>query len=172
MIAPAAAAQQGLRLGILVGGTLALAAGGLTAIYLSLITIDDGLEALMFVPILGVMFAIAGCVGGWRGRTIMWSLGLSLGLLIVAFAAEAVWWIWILTHGRGDTGADAIGSGLPDPAEIFSATVLAGASTLGFLTGYAFVISAIGWLVGLGARGQILRRRSPPPISEHGDTQA
>ena len=91
MIAPATAAQQGLRLGILVGGTLALAAGGLTAIHLSLITIDDGLEALMFVPILGVMFAIAGCVGGWRGRTIMWSLGLSLGLLIVAFAAEAVW---------------------------------------------------------------------------------
>jgi hypothetical protein len=160
-----------LRLGILVGGTLALAAGGLTAIYLALISINDGLEALMFVPILGVMFAIAGGFGGWRRRTIMWSLGLSLGLLIVAFTAEAIWWIWILTHWSEPCCLSSKDSGLPY-AEVFSVTVLAGVSTLGFLTGYAFVIGAMGWLVGLGARTQVLRRRPPPPDSAYGDTQA
>ena len=172
MIAPAAETKRRLRLGVLVGGVLTLCTAGLTAVYLSLITIDDGLEALMFVPILGVMFAIAGGVGGWRGRTIMWSLGLSLGLLIVAFTAEAIWWIWILTHWRRDTGADAIPSGLPDPAEIFSATVLAGVSTLGTLSGLTFVVSTIGWLIGLGARTRMLRKRPLPPSAPVGTTQA
>jgi hypothetical protein len=162
--------KRGLRLGILVGGALTLAAGGLTAIYLALITIDDGLEALMFIPILGAMFAIAGGFGGWRGRTILWSLGLSLGLLIVAFTAEVIWWIWVLTHWRGDTGADA--SGMLAPAEVFSITVLAGVSTLGTLTGLTFVFSAVGWLVGLGARKRMLRKRPPPPSAPVVTTQA
>ncbi len=172
MTAPAAVTKRRLRLGILVGGAITLAAAGLTAIYLALISINDGLEALMFIPILGVIFAIAGGFGGWRGRTIMWSLGLSLGLLVVAFTAEAIWWIWILTHWSEPCCLSSKGSGLPNGAEVFSVTVLAGVSTLGFLTGFAFVVSAIGWLVGLGARTQVLRRRPPPPVSVHGDTQA
>jgi hypothetical protein len=57
------------------------------------------------------------------------------------------------------------------PAEVFSAMVLAGISTLGLLTGLTMAISSIGWLVGLGVRRQLRRRRPLPPNNLLEDSQ-
>ena len=151
-----------IRRGMFVGVVLTLAAAALTFIYLWLIVDAASLEALMFIPILGVLLAIAGIVGGRRGRSATWSAGLSLGMAAAVGAAESFWWIWILTHWRSPTGS-SMDSGMPGPEEIFSMTVLAGISTLGSLMGFALIVSILGWLVGHGARTLSLRRCPPPP---------
>ena len=62
-----------LRRGILWGAALAFVAGLVTIIYLRSITIDDGLEALISIPIFGVLFGAAGTFGGLKDRTPMWA---------------------------------------------------------------------------------------------------
>ena len=152
-----------IRRGMFVGVVLTLAAAALTFIYLWLIVDAASLEALMFIPILGVLLAIAGIVGGRRGRSATWSVGLSLGMAATVGAAESIWWIWILTHWESRT-TQGLDPGFPAPAEIFSITVLASISLIGSLTALALIASLLGWLVGSGARRLSLHRRPAPPL--------
>ena len=148
---------------MLVGSVLTLIAAAMTALYLWSITGDRSLEGLMFIPIVGVLLAVAGTIGAWRGRTIVWSVGLSLGLTATAGAAGSIWWIWILTHWESRT-TQGLDPGFPAPAEIFSITVLASISLIGSLTALALIASLLGWLVGSGARRLSLHRRPAPPL--------
>ena len=64
---------------LLTGVAGALIAAAVTWVYLSSITIDDGLEALMFLPILGVALVALGTIAGLRQRDKTWPALVALG---------------------------------------------------------------------------------------------
>jgi hypothetical protein len=74
-----------------------------TAVYLSAIEIDDGLEALMFLPILGAVSVLAGIASGSRGADARWptAAGLSAGvctaLVIGGIGAVTLNWLAVTT---------------------------------------------------------------------------
>ncbi len=136
------------------GGAITLLAGLITFIYLRSITIDDGLEALIFIPITGALFAVAGALGGWRGRTGMWTIGLALGSGALLIIAEAIWLVvWLLTR-QPSTQGNEVNFG----TELFSITALAGLSTVGTLIGLALALGLSGWLPAHWMRGRMTRR--------------
>lgn len=142
------------------GGVLTLVAGALTAVYLNVGTIDDGLESLIVLPILALLLGIAGVVGGARARPVAWSLGLSLGMTVFVAALGAIWWIWTLTH-LAEPCCGQSSPGFPDATEIVSVTVLAGITTLGTLGALGCVVSLVGWLVGNTFHSRRVRRIPP-----------
>jgi len=70
-----------------------------TIVYLSAIEIDDGLEALMFLPILGVVSLVAGIAAGSRGADIAWpavagvSAAVCTALVIAAVGLLTLNWL-------------------------------------------------------------------------------
>lgn len=149
-----------LRRGMAWGGAIALMTGLLTWLYLASITIDDGLEALIFVPIAGVLFGAAGMTGGWRGRTLTWSLGLGAGTAATMVLSELIWLIWLLVTDRPSSeGADP----LANPLELFSIIALAGTSTVCSIAGFVVILSMLGWFIGSTLRSRRIRRLPPPP---------
>ncbi len=64
---------------LLTGVVGALIAGVVTWAYLSSITVDDGLEALMFLPILGVVLVALGVIAGLHRRNKSWPALVALG---------------------------------------------------------------------------------------------
>jgi len=150
-----------LRRGMVWGGAITLVTGLITWLYLASITINDGLEALIFVPIAGVLFTAAGLVGGGRGRTVAWSLGLAAGTATMMVLAELLWMIvWLVTFRPSSEGGDPLAA----PLELFSMMALAGTSTVGSITGFVVVLSIIGWFIGSTVRARRLRRLPPPPM--------
>ena len=148
-----------LRRGIAWGGALTLVAGLLTYLYLSSITINDGLEALIFVPIVGVLFSAAGATGGWRGRDMTWGWGLAAGAAATMVLAELLWLIvWLVTLRPPTEGGP-----FSAPLELFSIIALAGISTVGSIAGFVVFLSMLGWFIGSTVRGRRLRRFPPPP---------
>jgi hypothetical protein len=142
------------------GGAITVVTGLITWLYLSSITIDDGLEALIFVPIAGVLFTAAGWIGGGRSRTVTWSLGLAAGSASMMVLAELLWLIvWLVTRRTRLPEGDPLAA----PLELFSIIALAGTSTVGSITGFVVVLSIIGWLIGSTVRARRLRRYPPPP---------
>ena len=143
-----------LRRGMVWGSAITLLSGVITFIYLRSITIDDGLEALIFIPITGVLFALAGALGGWRGRTGMWIIGLSLGSGALLIIVEVIWLVvWLLTRQPITPGNE-----FTDGMTLFSITALAGFSTVGTLFGLSLALSLSGWLPAHWMRGRTLRR--------------
>jgi hypothetical protein len=135
--------------------------GLITWLYLSSITINDGLEALIFVPIAGVLFTAAGWVGGGRGRTVTWSLGLAIGCATMMVLAELLWLIvWLVTFRPSSEGGDPLAA----PLELFSMIALAGTSTVGSITGFVVVLTMLGWFIGSTVRAKRLRGLPPPPM--------
>lgn len=57
---------------VIAGSVVAVVALGGTALYLDSIEIDDGLEALVFRPVLVVVGVVAGIVGAWWSERIAW----------------------------------------------------------------------------------------------------
>lgn len=149
-----------LRRGLIVGGCSTLLAGGLTTLYLSMITIDDGLEALIFIPILGTLLGIAGAAGGAKGRSVRWIGGITLGIGIVLVVAESLWLVWILTHQHRTSETPSM---LASPLELFSMAALAGLSTIGTLAGGGLIISTAGWFAGSFWHRRRLERLPHPP---------
>ena len=49
----------------IVGFLAALGSAIVTAVYLASIRVDDGLEALLFLPVLGVLLALTAAWAGW-----------------------------------------------------------------------------------------------------------
>ena len=114
----------------------AVFAGLATWVYLRSITIDDGLEALAFLPILGLAMVVIGAVAGWRGLP----------------------WAWPLTASLGASGAVLIG--LLCLAAKRQELLLAEASvaTTAFVAAFTMTGSIIGWSLGTwGSRN----RQSP-----------
>ncbi len=71
------------------GVTITVVSGVITHAYLSRIT-DASLEGLIFFPITGALAVVAGAFSGWRGRTGIWAVGLSLGSGAILFIAAAI----------------------------------------------------------------------------------
>ena len=151
-----------LRRGMAWGGAITLVTGLITWLYLASITIDDGLEALIFVPIAGVLFGVAGMIGGWRGRTVTWSVGLGAGTAATMVLSELIWLIvWLVTHRPSSEGADPV----DDPLELFSIIALAGTSTVCSIAGFVVILSMLGWFIGGALRSRRLRRLPRPPMA-------
>ena len=72
------------------GSAAAGVAGIVTAAYLASITIDDGLEALVFLPVLGGLLALAGLRAGWRGHAIAWPVQAGLAATGATLAAVLI----------------------------------------------------------------------------------
>jgi hypothetical protein len=74
-----------------------------TAVYLSAIEIDDGLEALMILPILGVVSLLAGIASGSRGADAGWpatagvSAGACTALVIAGIGVVTLNWLALTT---------------------------------------------------------------------------
>lgn len=140
------------------GVVITLVAALITFVYLRSITIDDGLEALIFFPTTFVLFLIAGAVGGWKGRTMMWTIGVSVGSGALLVVGETILLISILRN-RSSSWGDHFGS----DAEVTLITVIGGISTVGMLIGYSFIAGIVGWLPANRLRRRQLDRRPPPP---------
>jgi hypothetical protein len=152
--------DMNLRRGMVWGGALTLVTGLLTYLYLSSITIDDGLEGLIFVPIAGVLFSAAGVTGGWRGRSMTWGWGLAAGATATMVLGELLWLIvWLVTRRTRLPEGDPLSA----PLELFSLIALAGTSTVVSIAGFVVILSMLGWFIGSTARGRRLRRFPPPP---------
>jgi len=149
-----------LRRGMAWGGAITLVTGLLTWLYLASITIDDGLEALIFVPIAGVLFGVAGMTGAWRGRTVTWSVGLGAGTAATMVLSELIWLIvWLVTRRTRLPEGDPLSA----PLELFSIIALAGISTVGSIAGFVVFLSMLGWFIASTVRGRRLRRFPPAP---------
>ncbi len=70
----------------LAGAVAAAVSAGLTRLYLATITIDDGLEGLIYLPILGVLMIMITAHGGWNARAWPWARAAAIG----AVAATSV----------------------------------------------------------------------------------
>jgi len=123
-----------------VGGGAAIFAGTATWIYLKSITVDDGLEALVFLPILGIAMVVIGAIAGRRGLP----------------------WSWPRSASLGASGVALIG--LLGLAAKRQELRLAEASiaTTAFVAAFAMTGSIIGWSLGQGWRS----RRRPPPLRD------
>ena len=118
---------------MLTGIALTLVAAALTFAYLSSITIDDGLEALIFIPIIGLLFTGTGSLGGWRGRRWNWVIGQAIGFaVLVSLFFVVTFVISMATDWRN------VRSGGPFPTEAWTyGTILlvSSASTIATLSG-------------------------------------
>lgn len=161
MIRGSAGGAPELRNGMLIGTALASISAALTFAYLSSITIDDGLESLIFIPIVGVLFTSAGAFGGWRGRTWGWVMGQSLGLaLILAMVILVPFAIGMVFNWRN------IRSGGPffeEPWTYGTTMVVSTISAIGSVTGCTLACGAAGWLAGSSVRRRKLQRLPAPP---------
>lgn len=161
MIRGFAAGENELRNGILIGTAFAAVAAALTFAYLSSITIDDGLEALIFIPIIGVLFTAAGAFGGRRERTWGWVMGQSLGLaLILALVLLVPFAIGMIFNWRN------IRSGGPffeEPWTYGTIMLVSTISAIGSITGCTLACGTAGWLVGSSLRRRKLHRLAVPP---------
>jgi len=156
-----AGGENELRNGTLIGAALATVAAALTFAYLSSITIDDGLEALIFIPIIGVLFTSAGAFGGWRGRTWSWVMGHSLGLaLISAFAILLPFAIGMIVNWRNIRSG---GPFLAEPWTYGTIMLFSSISAIGSITGCTLACDAVGWLAGSTLRRRKLHRLPAPP---------
>lgn len=72
------------------GSAAAGVPGIVTAAYLASITIDDGLEALVFLPVLAGLLALAGLRSGWRGHAIAWPVQAGLAATVATLAAVLI----------------------------------------------------------------------------------
>jgi hypothetical protein len=151
-----------LRRGMVWGVAITLMSGVITFAYLSQIA-NRSLEGLVFFPIAGVLSVVAGVFGGWRGRTGIWAVGLSLGSGALLIIAEAIWLVVSLltrqpsTAGNGFTDGTEQPVGILDGTELFSVAVLAGLSTVTLLIGLVLALSISGWLPAHWVRGRMLR---------------
>ena len=114
----------------------AIFAGIATWIYLNSITIDDGLEALAFLPILGAAMVVIGAAAGWRHLP----------------------WAWPRTASLGASGVVLVG--LLALAAKRGELLLAEASiaTTAFVAAFTMTGSIVGWSLGTWAS----RWRQPP----------
>ena len=110
----------------MIGGLAALVSTVFTAIYLALIEVDDGLEALLYLPLLGAMLTIVAGLAGWRGRSARWPLNATLG----ATASTAIVLLLIAAVSRDITFVDAA------------------AGTFVVVAGVALTGAFVGWAVG------------------------
>ncbi len=66
----------------LVGAGAAAVSGGATWMYLASITVDDGLEGLVYLPILGVVMLLICGRAGWRQLPWAWARAAALGSVV------------------------------------------------------------------------------------------
>lgn len=150
-----------MRRGILLGAALAILAAAITVAYLSWITIDDGLEALIFVPIVGVLFISAGAFGGRRGRTWNWVMGQSLGFAVVVTLVLLVPFVVAIVFDWSNMRTG--GPFLREPWTYGTIMVVSTISTVGTITGCTTACATVGWLTGSSLRRRGLRRLPAPP---------
>ena len=94
---------------VLAGIVSAAVAGGATWIYLRSITIDDGLEGLVYLPFLSLLMIAITAHAGWRGRSWAWARSAALG----AAGATSVFLLALAAHRSDATLARAaIGASL------------------------------------------------------------
>jgi len=150
-----------LRRGMLTGIALTLVSAAITFAYLSSITINDGLEALIFIPIIGLLFTATGSLGGWRGRTWNWVIGQAIGFaVLVSLFLLVTSVISMATDWRN------VRSGGPFPTEAWTyGTILlvSSASTIATLSGCTLACGTVGWLAGSSLSRRRLRRLPAPP---------
>ena len=161
MIRGFAAGENELRNGILIGTALAVAAAALTFAYLSSITIDDGLEALIFIPIICVLFISAGAFGGRKGRTWNWVIGQSIGLaFIMALAILVPFAIGMFFNWRNMRSG---GPFFEQPWTYGTIMAVSTVSAIASITGCTLAFGTAGWLVGSSLRRRKLHRLAVPP---------
>ena len=107
----------------------------ITAIYLSMIEIDDGLEALMFIPVMAAVSVPAALVAGWKGARSQWPI-------VAGMAAAATAFVAVLLLGANAGNSPDASLALSFSAIVF---VLAGGG------------SCVGYVVGSIARRSFLR---------------
>jgi hypothetical protein len=66
----------------LVGAGAAAVSGGATWLYLASITLDDGLEGLVYLPILGVVMLVICGLAGWRQLPWGWARTAAIGSVV------------------------------------------------------------------------------------------
>ncbi len=111
---------------LLTGVIGALIAATTTWVYLASITIDDGLEALMFVPILVAVLVTLGTIAGLRRRSTSWPAFVALG----AVATTTLYLLSLAAVRRNSTLA------------------FASVATSTLVGGLAFGASFVGWAFG------------------------
>ena len=147
--------------GAAVGIGVSSVGAALTAAYLASITIDDGLEALIGVPIIAVLFVGVGALGGWRGRTWRWVLGMAVACAALIGAVVIIptfWMLLVASHEKpSDFGISESGAWV-----IAGMVIVSTISTVGTIAGGVLACGAVGWASG----GWFRQRRSghlPPP---------
>lgn len=108
-----------------------------TVAYLATTEVDDGLEALVFLPVLAVLGAVFAAVAGWRRRDLRWPV---VSALAAAAAAVAGLMVSAGTEGDGDLARSALGAGV-------------------VILMFAVVGSVLGWVLGAGVRRVVVSRR-------------
>jgi hypothetical protein len=94
---------------VLAGVASVAVAGAATWVYLRSITIDDGLEGLIYLPILSVAMIAITARAGWRGHEWAWARSAALG----AAGATSLFLLALAVHRSDATLARAaIGASL------------------------------------------------------------
>ncbi len=150
-----------LRRGMLTGIVLTLVAAALTFAYLSSITINDGLEALIIIPIIGLLFTGAGSLGGWRGRTWNWVIGQAIGFAVLVSLFFLVTFVISMSTNWRNTRSG--GPFLAEPWTYGPILLVSSVSTIATLSGGTLACCAVGWLAGSSLSRRRLRRLPAPP---------